>query len=304
MEKQFIAVIIIFILIAVTVVIFLVKALLKNMEKYRAALETVNNLEQLNARMRSQRHDYINQMQVIYGLLELEEYDEALDYLKPIFTDMMKVGTALKTKIPAVNALLMAKMQTAEKQNIDMYVEVKSNLENIGVEGWELDLIDGVPEELWMEVCDIVQEAVIKTIPKKKKCKKAKWLSEKALQRAKKRREVKGKGEKERYTHLNAEFQRIARRDKKAFLSDQCKEIEENNRMGKTRDLFKKIRDTKGTFHAKMGSIKDRNGMDLTEAEDIKKRWQEYTEELYKKDLHDPDNHDGVITHLEPDILE
>ena len=114
-----------------------------------------------------------------------------------------------------------------------------------------------------------------------------------------KRREVKGKGEEERYTHLNAEFQRIARGDKKAFLSDQCKEIEENNRMGKTRDLFKKIRDTKGIFHTKMGSIKDRNRMDLTEAEDIKKRWQEYTEELYKKDLHDPDNHDGVITHLE-----
>ena len=119
-----------------------------------------------------------------------------------------------------------------------------------------------------------------------------------------KRRETKGKGEKERYTHLHAEFQRRARRDKKAFLSHQCKEIEENNRMGKTRDLFKKIRDTKGTFHAKMGSIKDRNGMDLTEAEDIKKRWHEYTEELYKKDLHKPDNHDGVITHLEPDILE
>ena len=116
-------------------------------------------------------------------------------------------------------------------------------------------------------------------------------------------REVKSKGEKERYKHLNAEFQRIARRDKKAFLSDQCKDIEENNRMRRTRDLFKKIRDTKGTFHAKMGSIKDRNGMDLTETEDIKKRWQEYTEELYKKDLHDPDNHDGVITHLEPDIL-
>ena len=115
---------------------------------------------------------------------------------------------------------------------------------------------------------------------------------------------VKSKGEKERYTHLNAEFQTIARRDKKAFLSDQCKEIEENNRMGKTRELFKKIRDTKGTFHAKMGSIKDRNGMDLTEAEDIRKRWQEYTEELYKKDLHDQDNHDGVITHLEPDKLE
>ena len=121
-----------------------------------------------------------------------------------------------------------------------------------------------------------------------------------------KRRETKGKGEKERYTHLNAEFQRIARKDKKAFLSDQCKEIEENNRMGKTRDLFKKIRDTRETFHAKMGSIKDRNGMDLMEAEDIKKRWQEYTEEMYKNSLHDPDNHDGVITHthLEPDILE
>ena len=119
-----------------------------------------------------------------------------------------------------------------------------------------------------------------------------------------KRREVKRKGEKERYIHLNAEFQRTARRDKKAFLSDQCKEIEENNRMGKTRDLFKKIRDTKGTFHAKMGTIKDRNSMDLTEAEAIKKRWQEYTEELYKKDLHDPDNYYGLITHLEPDILE
>ena len=124
---------------------------------------------------------------------------------------------------------------------------------------------------------------MIKTIPKKKKCKKAKWLSEEALQTAEKRREAKGKGEKERYTHLNAKFQRIARRDKKAFLSDRCKEIEENNRIGKPRDLFKKIRDTKGTFHAKMGSIKDRNGVDLTEAEDIKKRWEEYTEELYKK---------------------
>ena len=129
-------------------------------------------------------------------------------------------------------------------------------------------------------------------------------MSEEALEIAEKRREAKVKGEKERCTHLNAEFQRIARRDKKAFLSDQCKEIEENNIMGKTRDLFKKIRDTKGTFHPKMGTIKDRNSMDLTEAEDIKKRWQEYTEELYKKDLHDPDNHDGVITHLEPDILE
>ena len=119
-----------------------------------------------------------------------------------------------------------------------------------------------------------------------------------------KRREEKSKGETERHTHLNAEFQRIARRDKKAFLSDQCKEIEQNNRMGKTRDLFKKIRDNKGTFHATMGSIKDRNGVDLTEAEDIKKRWQEYTEELYRKDLHDPDNCDGVITHLELDIME
>ena len=115
---------------------------------------------------------------------------------------------------------------------------------------------------------------------------------------------MKGKGEKERYRHLKTEFQRIARRDKKDFLTDQCKEIEANNRMGKTRNLLKKIRDTKGTFHAKMGSIKDRNGMDLTEAEDIKKRWQEYTEKLYKKDLHDPDNHDDVNTHLEPDILE
>jgi len=128
-------------------------------------------------------------------------------------------------------------------------------------------------------------------------------LSEEGLQIAEKRRDTKGKGEKERHIHLNAEFQRITRMDKKAFLSDRCKEIEENNRMGKTRDLFKKIRVTKGTLHAKMGTIKDRNGMDLTEAEDIKKRWQEYTEELYKKHLHDPYNHDGVITHLEPAIL-
>ena len=154
-----------------------------------------------------------------------------------------------------------------------------------------------------MEVRDIVQEAVIRTIPKKKKCNKGKWQSEEALGIAVKRRDVKSQGEKERYKHLNAEFQIIARRDKKAFLSDQSKEIEENNRMGKTRDLFKKIRDTKGTFHAKMGLIKDRNDMDLREAEDIKKRWQEYTE-LYKKDLQDQVNHDGVITHLEPDILE
>ena len=159
-----------------------------------------------------------------------------------------------------------------------------------------------MPDELWMEVRDIVQEAGIKTIPMEKKCQKAKWLSGEALQIAVKRREVKSKGEKERYSHLNAEFQRIARRHKKAFLSSQCKEIEANNRMGKTRYHFKKIRDTKGTFHANMGSIKDRNGRDLTE-EDVKKWWQEYTE-LYKKDLHDPDNHDCVITHLEPDILE
>ena len=134
-----------------------------------------------------------------------------------------------------------------------------------------LDLIDRVPDELWMEVCDMVQEARIKTIPRKKKCKKAKQLSEEALQIAVKRREVKGKGEKERYIHLDAEFQRRARRGKKVFLSDKCKEIGENNRMGKTRDLFKKINVIKGTFHAKMGTIKDRNGMDLTEAEDIKK---------------------------------
>ena len=165
-----------------------------------------------------------------------------------------------------------------------------------------------MPDELWTEVPDIVQETGIKTIPMEKKCKKAKWLSGEALKIAVKRREVerrRSKGEKERYKYLNAEFQRIARRDKKAFLSDQCQEIEENNKVGKTRDLFKKIRDTKGTYHAKMGSVKDRNGMYLTEAEDIKNRWQEYTEELYKKDLHDPDNHDSVITHihLEPDIL-
>ena len=179
----------------------------------------------------------------------------------------------------------------------DYTVEVRNRFKG-------LDLIDRVPDELRMEVRDTVQETGIKTIPRKNKCKKAKWLSEEALQIAVKRRAAKSKGEKERYTHLNAEFQRIARRDKKAFLSDQCKEIEGNNRMGKTRDLFKKIRDTKGTFHAKMGTVKDRNGRDLTEAEDIKKRWQEYTEELYKKDLHNPDNQDHMITHLEPDILE
>ena len=160
-----------------------------------------------------------------------------------------------------------------------------------------------MPDELWAEVHDIVQEIEIRTIHKKKKCKKAKRLSEEALQIAVKSRKVKSKGEKERNTHLNTEFQRIARRDKEGFPSDQCKETEENNRMGKTRDLLKKVRHTKGTFHAEMGSLKDRNGMDTTEAEDIKKRWREYTE-LYEKDLHNPDSHDSVITHLEPDILE
>ena len=150
-----------------------------------------------------------------------------------------------------------------------------------------LDRIDRVPEELWMEVCDIVQEAGIKTIPKKKKCKKAKWLFEEAFQTAEKRKESKGKGEKERHTRLYVEFQRIARRDDTAFFSDQRKEIQANNRMGKTRDHFKKIRATKGIFQAKMSIIKDRNGMDLTEEEHIKNKWQEYTEELHKKDLHD-----------------
>ena len=145
---------------------------------------------------------------------------------------------------------------------------------------------------------------MIKTIPKKKKHNRAKWLSEKTLQIGEKRREAKGKGERERYTYLNVEFQRTARRQKKAFICKQCKEIEENNRMGKTRDFFKKIRNTKGIFHAKMGTIKDRNGIDLTEAEDRKKRWQEYPKELYKKGINDPDNHSGVITHLEPNILE
>ena len=147
------------------------------------------------------------------------------------------------------------------------------------------------------EVPDIVQEIGIKTIPMEKKCKKAKWLFEETLQIAVKRREAKSKEEKERFTHLNTEFQKRARKKNKGFLREQCKERKENNRMGKTRDLFKKIRDTKGTFHAKMGSIKDRNGMDLTEAEDIENRCQDNTEELYKKDLHDQDNQDGVITH-------
>ena len=153
-----------------------------------------------------------------------------------------------------------------------------------------------------MEVCNFVWEAVTRVSPKKKKCKKAKWCSEEALQIAEKRREVKGKGDEEIYTYLNVEFQRIARRYKKAFLSEQCKEIEETNRMGTARDLFKKIRDTKGTFYARMNMVKDRNSKHLTEEKEIKKRWQEYTEELYKNDLNDPENHNDVITHLDPDI--
>ena len=157
-------------------------------------------------------------------------------------------------------------------------------------------------EELWTDVCNTEQEAVIKTIPKRKKCKKAKWLSERHYKWLKK--EEKRRHRRKEKTYLSECRIPKKSRDKKIFLSNKCKEIEENNRMGKTRDLFKKIKDTKGTFYAKMGSIKGRNSMDLIEAEDIKKRWQEYTEKLYKKDLNDPDNHDGVITHVEPDILK
>ena len=160
-----------------------------------------------------------------------------------------------------------------------------------------------MPEEMWTEVCNTEQESVIKTMTKKKKHKKVKWLSEEALKIADKSREEKNR-EKKKDIQLNAESQRITRRDKKTFLDDQCKEVEDNSRMGKTRGLFKKIGDIKGTLYTKMGTIKDRNIMDLTEAEEIKTRWQEYTEELYKKHLSDWDNHDGVITHLEPDILE
>ena len=201
-------------------------------------------------------------------------------------------------------SMIQGKLEVVKKEmeRVNINILGISELKWTGM-GELLDLIDRVPEELWTEVHDIVQETGIKTIPKKQKCKKAKWLSEEALQIAKKRRDTKGKGEKERYTHLNEEFQRKVRRNKNAFLSQQCKKTEGKNRMGKTSDLFKKIRDTKGTFHAKMGIIKDRNSMDLTEAEDIKKRWQKYTE-LYKRDLHDPDNHDGVITPLKSDILE
>ena len=162
------------------------------------------------------------------------------------------------------------------------------------------DLIDRVPDELWTEVHDIVHETGIKTIPKKNKCKKAKWLSQEPWQIGEKRREVKSKGEKERYIHSNAEFQRTARRDKKAFLSNEHKGIKENNRIGKTRDLFKKIQ---GNISCKDGLNKGEKWSGPNRSKDIKKKWQKYTEELYKKDLHDPDNHDDVITHLEPDIL-
>ena len=167
-----------------------------------------------------------------------------------------------------------------------------------------LDLVNRAPEELLTETHTIVQEAVNKTIPEKMKSKMAKRLSEEALQIAEERRQGKSKGERKRYTQLNANFQRIARRHKKAVFNEQFKEIKENNRREKTKGLFKKIGDNKGTFHPKMGTIKDRNGKDLIEAEEIKKRWKEYTEELYKKYLDDPDNHDGVVTHPEPDILE
>ena len=166
------------------------------------------------------------------------------------------------------------------------------------------DLVKSVPEELWSKVCNTVQEAANRTIAKEKKCKKAKWLSEEALQIAEERREAKSKGERERCTQLNTEFQRKAKRDKKATCYEQYREIEENNRRGKTRELLKKIGNIKGTFHPKMSTIKDRKGKDLIEAEEIKKRWQEYTEELYKKDLNDLDNHNGVVAHPEPDILE
>jgi len=178
----------------------------------------------------------------------------------------------------------------------DYTVEVRNRFKG-------LDLIECLMS-YGLRFVTLYRRQVSRPFPWKRNAKKQNGCLGEALQIAVKRREVKSKAEQEIYKHLNAKFQRIARRDKKAFLSNQCKEIEENNKMGKTRDLFKKIRDTKGTFHAKMGSIKDRNGMDLTEAEDIKNRWQEYTEELYKKDLHNPDNHDGVITQLEPDILE
>ena len=178
----------------------------------------------------------------------------------------------------------------------DYTVEVRNRFKG-------LDLIECLMNYGW-RFMPLYRRQESRPSPRKRNAKKQNGRLRRPYKIAVKRREVNSKGEKERYTHLNAEFQRIAKRDKKVFLSDQCKEIEENNRMGKARDLFNKIRDTKRTFHAKMGLIKDRNGRNLTEAEDIKKRWQEYTEELYKKDIHNPDNHDGVITHLEPGILE
>ena len=187
-------------------------------------------------------------------------------------------------------------MYGLNKIPFDYTVEVTNKLKG-------LDLIDRVPEELWTEVCNIVQEAVTKTIQRKRNARRQNGFLRRPYKQLGKEEKRKAKEKRERYSHLNAEFQRIGKRDNKAFLSNQCKEIEENNRMGKTRDLFKKTGDIKETFHAKMGTVKDRNGMNLTKAEDIKKV-QEYTEKLYKKDLHDPDNHDGVITHLEPGILE
>ena len=191
--------------------------------------------------------------------------------LKQSETDREHLVTKIRLKLKIVGKTTRLFRYDLSQIPYDYAVEVMNRFKG-------LDLVDIVPEELWMKVQNIVQEAMTKTIPKKKKCKKAKWLSEEALQIAEERREAKGKGEKERYTQLNAEFQRVTRRDKKAFLNEQCKEIEGNNRMGKTRDLFKKTRDIKGTFHARIGTIKDKNGKEeVTEVEEIKKRWQEYT---------------------------
>ncbi|XP_060125802.1 uncharacterized protein LOC132591374 [Zootoca vivipara] len=208
--------------------------------------------------------------------------------------------------------LLIAKFQLKLKKVGKTTGPVRYNLNQIPYEYTvevrnrfkDLDLVDRVPEELWMEARNIIQEAATKTIPRKRKCKKAKWLSNEALQIAEERRQAKCKGDRERYRKLNADFQKTARRDKRVFLNEQCKEIEENNRMGKTRDLFKKIGDMKGTFHTKITIIKDKSGKDLTEAEDIKKRWQEYTEELYQKDMEVSYTPGSVVADLEPDILE
>ncbi|XP_060137402.1 uncharacterized protein LOC132593028, partial [Zootoca vivipara] len=208
--------------------------------------------------------------------------------------------------------LLIAKFQLKLKKVGKTTGPVRYNLNQIPYEYTvevrnrfkDLDLVDRVPEELWMEARNIIQEAATKTIPRKRKCKKAKWLSNEALQIAEERRQAKCKGDRERYRKLNADFQKTARRDKRVFLNEQCKEIEENNRMGKTRDLFKKIGDMKGTFRTKITIIKDKTGKDLTEAEDIKKRWQEYTEELYQKDMEVSYTPGSVVADLEPDILE